>query len=354
MADAIDDADRATAHTLRRERSHVEFPDATWTSFDRYARYGAIVRAIRASLGTAALTVADVGDASGYLLAFAPEWTSIGIDLQFGTDHLAGSRLVVGDGTRLPVRDRAADAVVSSDALEHVPSASRESFVRELARAARELVVIAAPFDTPGVAGAEELARRHAALATGHPQAQLDEHAEHGLPSIEETMAVLRDEGLNVAVQGNGNLSDWLVFMMLKHQIAARPALLPLDTGYDLAYNLLLAGRGATPPFYRHVIVAARTVALEFGDAMSSVDETVDPTPLLAALVGLTSTEVVRQDTHGEVERVRVEVETLAPRLLALETKVAELGEAIEHLADALRHPLRSLGNRVRRTNDES
>ena len=55
------------AEPVRREHTHVEFPDAAWTSFDRYARYGAIARAVRANLGPGRHQVLDVGDASGYL-----------------------------------------------------------------------------------------------------------------------------------------------------------------------------------------------------------------------------------------------------------------------------------------------
>ena len=49
---------------IRKEHRHVEFPGATWTAFDRYSRYGAIVRALRATLGAGPLRVLDVGDGS--------------------------------------------------------------------------------------------------------------------------------------------------------------------------------------------------------------------------------------------------------------------------------------------------
>ena len=69
-----------------------------------------------------------------------------------------------------------------------------------------DLVIVAAPFDTPGVAGVEELVRRYALLSTGTKQPQLDEHQDNGLPDLEATVAALSSTGASVAVQGDGHL----------------------------------------------------------------------------------------------------------------------------------------------------
>ena len=58
---------------FRHERAGVAFPQMAWTSFDRYGRYGAIVRAVRANLGDGPLRVLDVGDTAGHLQAFDPD-----------------------------------------------------------------------------------------------------------------------------------------------------------------------------------------------------------------------------------------------------------------------------------------
>jgi hypothetical protein len=337
----------------RHERSHVEFADATWMSFDRYARYGAIARAVRATVGGDCRTVLDVGDASGYLQVFAPEWTTVSVDLRPPPDALPGARRIAGDGARLPMADGAVDVVVSSDALEHVPPPARAAFIGELARVAREAVVLAAPFDTPGVAGAEELARRYALLATGRPQEQLDEHAANGLPSVDETVAVFASLGLAAAARGNGNLSDWLVLMLLKHQLEARPALLPLDAGFDAAYNLLLAARNEVPPFYRQVIVASRTRTPAFGAPLGPIDGLGDPTPLLAALLTATATEVNRQDTLPQLHGLKYEIDQISQRTLALEStqqqvldRIVDLTHKINKVVDLVRHPVKTLGRR--------
>ncbi len=351
----------------RTERSHLEFPGASWTSFDRYARYGAIARTIRSTLGPGDLTVLDVGDGSGYLRAFDPGLRAVSVDLVATDEPLPGTALMVGDGTALPVADGAVDVVVSSDVLEHVPAGARPAFLAELARVARRLVVLAAPFDTPGVAGAEELARRYAALAMGAPQRQLDEHAERGLPHLDDARRALEAAGLTVALRGNGNLHDWLLYMLVKHQVGARPALAPLEGAYDLAYNLLLAGRSEVPPFYRHLLAAARRGTPSFGTPLASIEGTpADTAGLLGAFLAANVSEVSRQDTvprldglAAELAIVRAELASLrgdvgAARVRAdgalssLEAKVDDSAAMLHHVLELLRHPLRAVSRKVR------
>ena len=169
------------------------------------------------------------------------------------------------DGTRLPFGDGAFDAVVSSDVLEHVAPEGRDAFLAELTRVSRDLVVVAAPFDTAGVAGCEELARRYALFSAEVPQPQLEEHRDNGLPTLAATVSALEaavgpagSGRAPVATAGNGNLWDWLLMMVLRFQLEARPDLRALSEGYDVWYNEALAGRADVGPFYRHLVVARR------------------------------------------------------------------------------------------------
>jgi len=342
---------------IRRERRQVEFPGAAWTAFDRYSRYGAIVRALRATLGAGPLRVLDVGDGAGYLSAFDPDLEAVSVDLAPTAEPLAGTVRLAADGTCLPFPDASFDAVVSSDALEHVPPELRDGFLAELVRVSRELVLLAAPFDTPGVAGAEELVRRFVLLVTGRPQEQLDEHRDHGLPGVEDTAARFEGLGLQVAVAGAGNLHDWLAMMLLKHQLVARPALGPLDTGYDIAYNWLFSGRDGVAPFYRHLIAAGRTRLPSFGDAPA-----VDGAPaesvsaLLAVFTAANVAEAVRQDTNDRLLATEALVTDVFPRLAAIEEGLArldartqEIATAVERLLHLVRHPVASAADKVRR-----
>jgi hypothetical protein len=337
----------------------VTFPDMAWTSFDRYARYGAIVRALRANLGPGRHRVLDVGDCAGHLRAFDPELSVIGLDLSPAAERLAGAIPVHGDGTHLPFPDDAFTAVVSSDVLEHVPPAGRPAFLAELRRVSSDLVVVAAPFDTPGVAGVEELVRRYALLALGTPQPQLEEHHANGLPRVEYTVAALAVGGAEVAVAGNGNLWDWLTFMLLRFQLEARPPLAPLSAGYDLLYNTTLAGRSDIGPHYRQLVVARRG-----GPAGTGVPQPAPaPEPfspaLLAALIGADSTEVTRQDTVPrldglihEVRETHMQTDRLEYALGRANAEIAELRARVDELL-AVQHrlvrPLSAVADRTRR-----
>jgi SAM-dependent methyltransferase len=345
---------------VRKERSHLEFPAAIWTSFDRYSRYGAISRAVRSSLGPGKIDVLDVGDTTGYLSVFDPDLRSIGIDLVLEPEHLAGAGRIVGDGCRLPFADGRFDAVVTSDTLEHVPQESREDFLAEVARVSRDVVVIAAPFDTPGVAGAEELVRRFILLATGRPQVQLEEHREHGLPGLDATAERLQSSGYRVRTAGNGNLHDWVTMMVIKHQLSARPALGPLEGGYDVLYNSLFAGREGVGPFYRHLVAGRRDDDPQLGTDVGLIEGTpLDISAILAVCAAGNVAEAVRQDTVPKLDGLDRHTVEMQAKLVELQSKLEDvqvqvaalrdIDAKLDSLLDLLRHPVRRVGAAARR-----
>lgn len=357
----------------RSEHAGVVHPAVDWTSFDRYARYAAIVAVIRANLGPGRHRVLDAGDSSAWLVGFDGELDVVTVDPTTDPTRIAGGRPVVGDGARLPVREASVAAVCSSDALEHIQPPDRGAFLAELARASADLVVVAAPFDTPGVAGVEEFVRRFVVVATGAPQPQLEEHAARVLPDLASSAAALEAEGLHVAVLGNGNLHDWLLAMVLKHQLAWRPELDTIDLALDLLYNRVLAGRNDQPPHYRHVLVARRSAPPVLPTSPSPVPLPEDTTALLGALTAATATEALRRDLGPELTevarttaRLEVQQDTLAEHVMARFSgiegamvqalkELEQLRDAVAHLQDAatsLRHPLATVTRKVRRSED--
>src|SRR5581483_10075623 len=333
----------------RKETAAVEFPAATWTSFDRYARYGAIVRAIRANLGAGLHRVVDVGDNSGWLLAFDADLVPISIDIAVNAERLEHTRAVVATGAQLPLRDRCADAAVSSDALEHVPESERQAFLCELSRVS-DLVVLAAPFDTPGVAAAENFVQEYVRAITGATQDQLEEHA----------------------VTGNGNLSDWLVGMVAKHQLAVDRSLDQLGSSFDVLYNGLLAPRNDEPPYYRHVVVARRGAtargARREPDASLAA---VDTAEVLTAIVAGTTGGAVSRPVIALLEQLQVQQQTAAEHLMArfsgaetaladlqarvgaLEQATAETRSMVSSIHAIVRHPVRTVSRRARRAKED-
>jgi len=321
----------------------AEFPSMVWTSFDRYARYGAIARAVRATLGPGRHHVLDVGDCAGHLQTFDPELDVIGVDLHPAEGRLPGAVPVHADGTALPFPDDTFEAVVTSDVLEHVPPSARPAFLDELQRVSRGLVVVAAPFATAGVVGAEELARRYAMLALGGPQPQLEEHHDNGLPDLSATVAVLASDGVEVLTVGNGNLWDWLTLMLLRFQLEARPALGPLVDSYDTFYNTTLAERSEIGPFYRHLVIARSGGSPETGRPAS--DPVLEPAPaaLLTTFLVADSTEVSRQDTVPKLDGLAVELSDARAELRAVHAELRETNQQLtwlHHQLGSLPHPL--------------
>jgi len=349
----------------RKERAAVEFPEATWTSFDRYARYGGIVRAVRANLGPGKRTALDVGDNSGWLLTFDDELLVYSVDVAANREALDGTVAVLGDGARLPVRNGAVDVALSSDALEHVPPDHRDQFVRELARVS-DVVVIAAPFDTPGVAGAEEFVRRYVEAVTTDPQDQLDEHAENGLPSLDGTVDVLRDVGFEVAVTGNGNLQDWLLGMVLKHQLTASPMLDRLNAGIDVLYNSSLAARNDVAPYYRHVIVGCRDRVPVLFEPTSDANDEVAADAIRLALVGASLDLALRHTLWQGTQALHTHEQEIADHLMArfsgveaalaalsgtagaTDVRLRNIEAKLASINELLRHPVRTVGRKVR------
>ena len=321
------------------EPGTVAYPHATWTSFDRYDRYVEIARIVRTSLGPGDHRVLDVGDTAGYLHLLEPDLWVIGLDIELTPERLEGNRPLLGDGSRLPFADDTFDAIVSSDVLEHVLPERRDAFLAELRRVSRELVVVAAPFDTPGVAGAEDLVRRYAALALGEPQPQLEEHRERGPPTLQVSFDGLLAAGGEGAVIGNGNLWDWLVSMLLRFQIEARPALDPLSQGFDVFHNTALASMPAAPPYYRHLLVSWVDRAPELTPVTdespafptgTGAPASVDLVSLASVLVAADTSEAVRQDVHGIVTH------QVLPPIAEVDAGIVALHERIGGMTDLL------------------
>jgi SAM-dependent methyltransferase len=338
----------------RLERSSIEYPEAAWTAFDRYARYAVLARTVRRTLGPGTHRVLDVGDGAGYLETFDPGLQTVSVDLEANPQRLVGTVAVVGDGRRLPFADRAFDAVTSCDALEHVPGDDRAAFVRELHRASADLVVVAAPFDTPGVAGAEEFVRRFVPVATGDEQSQLEEHARYGLPDLDGTVGELRASGATVAIRGNGHLNDWLLGMLIKHQAMAAVGLASVDQGFDILYNWTFAARNDVPPFYRHVVAARRDGEIVFGESEAPSDHT-NAEGVLAALLAANGIERLSAKLAELHVHQADAFEHFMARFAGLESAVADLqartGEvrtSLEQLKATLGHPARALARRLR------
>jgi SAM-dependent methyltransferase len=158
-------------------------------------------------------TLLDAGSGS---LGLSPwlggAWSVTAVDTAFddyGASHgFAGrARAVVADVRELPFGDKAFDAVVALDLLEHVPAEDRERALSELRRVTRRRLIVAGP------TGAQALAAdRRLASMLRKPPGWLVEHISLGFPTREQVASALEPYGTLYLLE-NENVSRhvWLV-----------------------------------------------------------------------------------------------------------------------------------------------
>jgi len=228
--------------------------DVTDMVFDQYQRYRLVADILeQVRVEEQALDILDVGGRTALLRRFLPGDEVHLVDMEASPEP----GLVLGDGARLPFKDQSFDAVVTFDTLEHVPPAHRAAFVSECRRVSRNWVVIAGPYDTPGVAQAEEDLKVFLDDKLEIEHRYLNEHNEHGLPSREDTVSELMALGGQVSSIGHGNLERWLVLMCLSLYMDRDAPLREMATRFHQFYNRSLYESDHVGPVYRHAIVAS-------------------------------------------------------------------------------------------------
>lgn len=222
--------------------------------FDQYQRYRLTSDLVNELRGKGErYTILDVGGRTGLLRAFLPKDKVSLVDLE--ASEIEG--LVLGDGSRLPFKDKCFDIVATFDTLEHVPPARRADFVSECARVAKRWVYIVGPYQAPEVEEAEKILQRFLVDKLEVEHRYLEEHRHNGLPSLADTEKGLKKAGATVAHIGHGNLERWLALMCLSMYLDYEPRLRPLAARVFHFYNQNLYASDHALPVYRHAIVAA-------------------------------------------------------------------------------------------------
>lgn len=283
--------------------------------FDQYQRYRLVADLVGLVRdGRGALRVLDVGGRTALLREFLPEDRIDLVDMEASPS--AG--LVLGDGSRLPFRDRSFDVVAAFDTLEHVPPARRADFVTECARVSRGHVFLAGPYTAPRVDEAEEVLLDFLRGKLGVHHRYLEEHRSHGLPDRGETEAGLAAAGLTVASVGHGNLDRWLVLMCIELYVDHDPTLRALGARLFKFYNRSLYASDHGEPVYRHVVMGARAGAA-LPDARQVLAPAGAPPEAMPALLPLAQ-ELLAFDHHRDA---------LAPEFARLHGVVRSLEEDI-------------------------
>jgi len=125
----------------------------------------------------------EVGSGS---LGLGEFWTDpfVGCDVIFSSRPVKNMRAVQCSGHYLPFKDRAFDAVVVSDVMEHVPPEERREVVAEVLRVARKVVVFGYPCGPAAFQLDQKLYREYRSRNLP-PPAWLEEHMLHPFPDEE-------------------------------------------------------------------------------------------------------------------------------------------------------------------------
>jgi hypothetical protein len=279
--------------------------------FDQYQRYRLIADVIERLVPPAAGPILDVGGWPGTLRRFLPGRRIVVADLQ---GRMPG--MVRASGTALPFARGQFAAVVSSDTFEHIPPAQREQFLGELARVARDLVVLGAPFDSPQVRAAEGVLRE--VIRAKYPASYgfIEEHDDYGLPDLAATRRTLAATGFAEVALPNGYLRHWLPMLALYFALQWRSPVESIFQRLNIYYNLTYYPGDNREPSYRYTIVATRSAPETLAGLREALTRPATEAPVghdwpeIAALFG-----AIDAESHAAPE---------APLIVELEQLVAE------------------------------
>lgn len=146
---------------------------------NRAARFFPILRELRSTLPQGG-TLLEVGSGS---LGLGEFWAAsfVGCDIAFSSTPVKNMRAVRCSGHQLPFRDRAFDAIVLSDVMEHVPPGYRQQVVTEALRVAGKIVIFGYPCGPAAFELDQKLYRDYLSQDL-KPPVWLEEHMLHAFP----------------------------------------------------------------------------------------------------------------------------------------------------------------------------
>ncbi|HUQ40259.1 MAG TPA: class I SAM-dependent methyltransferase [Acidimicrobiales bacterium] len=312
--------------------------------FDQYQRYQVTAELLgRLGVGAGA-TVLEVGGAPGPLEGFLPDHEVFVVDLNGKRE----GRYAMADGARLPFADDTFDVVVTLDTLEHVPAADRDAFLREAKRVSTDLIVLSAPFGDPALELAEDAVNAFVRQRFGGDFPTLDEHRDHGLPVLDETVERVANDGWNTAVLPSGYLPRWLLGMIFHHELLATGV--PSLGALHAYYNRTVSPLDCRAPSYRHVILASRSrPAAELEAAVDGLRSDGGEDAAIVAL-GAIASAVLAQRLDGRPERAVQELATLERAIADVERQVVDRDAHIvelRHTIDRLVSEREDANNRL-------
>lgn len=229
--------------------------------FDQYQRYGVAARAIEALRSNGEpLNILEVGANTHKLLGrLLPNDRIVYLDREVPLEMQGQADIIVGDATELTLADASFDVVVALDVFEHIPAELRDAFLHHTSRVARLLTIIGAPFDASDVTRSEREASDYWDSLFDYHYRWLEEHAENGLPNLNNTLQTVASMGYHHHVLSHGEIGLWTALLkghFAKEYVASlRPIVALFDKYYQ---NHLFAIDFSKNECYRQFIFCSR------------------------------------------------------------------------------------------------
>ena len=191
-------------------------PRVNQLSPDGYSRFYYLVDILHEAFKDSKKTVniLDVGGGSEYL---DQQLKDSGLNYRLTIlDVLPRPLTVTGDyiqadATSMKLDNNSFDAVVSTDVIEHIPQELKVDFLSECVRVAKDVCIIAGPFDTEGVHEVEVIVNDFNKQLFGTGQSWLEEHFQFGKPSMALFKETLQTIGMPYDSFGTLSLTTWLL-----------------------------------------------------------------------------------------------------------------------------------------------
>jgi SAM-dependent methyltransferase len=229
-------------------------------NLDGALRYSAIIELI-ADRFHAQLKILEVGSGAGGITEFL-RFPVTGLDSSFDRTELNATPYMVrvaGRAQEMPFGDGEFDVAIAAEVLEHIPPEGREPALSEMLRVLRPGGRLIVTF--PADATARECDTRlneafRDRYGTDHPW--VIEHLREGVPSTEETRALLARLGAEVTVRRHQHRRAWLfqqlVYSARRWFAITLPLGLQSRLGVRVVFALLRRCNGE--PAYRTILVA--------------------------------------------------------------------------------------------------
>lgn len=225
------------------------FPKA----MDQWTRYADITRDIQdANLkGRRIKSVLDVGAAEGRITNFLnPLIYDITIvDVQrTKLNKKSFVETIVGDGCKLPFRNKVFDATISVDTYEHIPKGLRSTFLGELQRVCKKRLILHFPLQSDNgyfSGGTYDIKFQHLFKQLyGFEEANTAEHIKSIHPNLNEVKNIIPQ----AEIRGSRNCVVWL-----KYKVMSLKRVRGFLAG--IFYCLFLKKSDSSPPYWGCMII---------------------------------------------------------------------------------------------------